>query len=132
MRRFSVCVAALIVFALSAYVHAGIWDIDPAHTNVQFKVRHLMLSNVRGEFEKVAGTVEIDDNDVTKSVIPIIIDATTIDTRVPKRNRHLKSPDFLDVAKYPTITFKSKKIIGLSDESLKVIGELTIRGVTRE
>ncbi len=111
---------------------AATWDIDPAHTSVQFAVRHLMVSNVRGEFGKVSGTVQADDADVTKSKIEAVIDAASINTRIEKRDQHLKSPDFLDVAKYPTITFRSKKIEKTGDGTYRVTGDLTLHGVTRE
>src|SRR5207247_5613881 len=88
---------------------AATWDLDPAHTSVQFSVRHLMVSNVRGEFAKVSGSVEVDEKDLAHSKIQAAIDAASIDTRVEKRDTHLKSPDFLDVARYPTISFVSKK-----------------------
>jgi polyisoprenoid-binding protein YceI len=91
-----------------------------------------MISTVRGEFHGVTGTVNWDDKDISKSTIDVTIDATTVDTREPKRDAHLKSPDFFDVAKYPTMTFKSKKIEQVSPGKLKVTGDLTIHGVTKE
>src|SRR3989441_9146939 len=89
---------------------AATWDLDPAHTSAQFSVRHMMVSNVRGEFGKVSGTVQTDEADPTPSKIEASIDAASIDTRIEKRDKHLRSPDFLDVAKYPTISFVSTKI----------------------
>jgi polyisoprenoid-binding protein YceI len=113
-------------------VRAATWDLDPAHTSVQFSVRHLMVSTVRGAFGKVAGTVAVDEQDLTRSKIQATIDAASIDTRIEKRDAHLKSPDFLDVAKYPTITFVSKKIERVAPDHFKVTGDLTLHGVTRE
>jgi len=123
-------VVILVAFAVPGL--AATWQIDPAHTNVSFSVRHMMISNVRGEFTKVSGTVEGDEKTPTQAVITATIDAASIDTREAKRDGHLKSPDFLDVAKYPTITFKSKKIEPAGAGQFKVTGDLTLHGVTRD
>jgi len=123
-------VAILVAFAAPAL--AATWQIDPAHTNVSFSVRHMMVSNVRGEFTTVSGTVEGDEKTPTQAVITATIDAASIETREAKRDGHLKSPDFLDVAKYPTITFKSKKIEPAGAGQFKVTGDLTLHGVTRD
>jgi polyisoprenoid-binding protein YceI len=108
------------------------WQIDPAHSAAHFSVRHLMISNVRGEFTKVSGNAVLDPTDPPKSTLEVIIDATSIDTREPQRDEHLRSADFLDVANHPTITFRSKKITPAGTDHYKVTGDLTIRGVTRE
>jgi len=108
------------------------WQIDPAHTAAGFAVKHLMISTVRGQFKGVTGAVVWDDQDVSKSTIDVTIDATTVDTSEPMRDKDLKSEKFFDVAKYPTITFKSKKIENVSAGKLKVTGDLTIHGVTKE
>ena len=118
--------------ALSAPALAVAWQIDPAHSNVSFSVRHMMVSNVSGEFTKVSGTVEGDEKTPAQAVITATIDATSINTREAKRDDHLKSPDFLDVAKYPTITFKSKKIEPSGAGQFKLTGDLTLHGVTKE
>jgi len=118
--------------ALSAPALAATWQIDPAHSNVSFSVRHMMVSNVRGEFTKVSGTVDGDEKTPTQAVINATIDASSINTREAKRDDHLKSADFLDVAKYPTITFKSKRIEPAGTGQFKVTGDLTLHGVTRE
>jgi polyisoprenoid-binding protein YceI len=128
MRKLLIAVA----LTLPAFARAATWSLDPAHTSVQFSVRHLMVSTVRGAFGKVSGTVAVDEKDLTRSKIQATIDAASIDTRVEKRDTHLKSPDFLDVAKYPTITFVSKKIEQASPGHFKVTGDLTLHGVTRE
>src|SRR5262245_63304662 len=94
---------AAVTLALASPVMAATWALDPPHSSVQFSVRHLMVSNVRGEFSRVAGTVEGDDTRPTEAVVTATIDAASIDTREAKRDEHLKSADFLDVAKYPTI-----------------------------
>ena len=107
------------------------YTIDPAHSTAGFKVRHLMVSNVRGEFSKVTGTVVVDADAPENSRVDAHIDASTIHTRDEQRDAHLKSADFLDVEKFPEITFVSKKIKG-KDEEWKVTGDLTIHGVTKE
>ena len=122
----------LAALALPALAPAASWNLDPAHTSVQFSVRHLMVSTVRGAFGKVSGTVQADEQDPTRSKIEATIDAASIDTRIEKRDAHLKSADFLDVAKYPTITFVSKKIERAGQDHFKVTGDLTLHGVTRE
>jgi len=127
MRSF-VALAALVALPAAA----STWDVDPAHTESSFVVKHMMVSNVRGQFGKTTGVIEQDDKDITKSSATITIDATTIDTREPKRDAHLKSADFFDVEKYPTITFKSTKVVkGEASNALKVTGDLTMHGVTK-
>jgi len=120
------------VLALPASAATTTWQIDPAHTAAGFAVRHLMISTVRGQFKGVNGTVVFDDQDISKSMIDVTIDAKTVDTSEPKRDEDLRSDKFFDTAKYPTITFKSKKIENVSAGKLKVTGDLTIRGVTKE
>jgi polyisoprenoid-binding protein YceI len=108
------------------------YDIDSQHTAAMFKVRHLMISNVKGEFTKVSGSVTFDQANPDGSSVEITIDAASINTREPDRDTHLKSADFLDVAKYPTITFRSKSIKPAGKDEYAIIGDLTIHGVTRE
>ena len=108
------------------------WEIDPVHASAQFSVRHLMVANVRGEFTKVAGVVNLDDQDVTQSTVEATIDAKSLNTREPKRDAHLKSAVFFDVEKFPTISFKSKQILKTAAGNLKVVGDLTMKGTTRE
>jgi polyisoprenoid-binding protein YceI len=122
---------ALALVALPALALAGdTWNIDTSHTQTGFSVKHFMLSTVRGDFDKTTGTAVIDDADVTRSTVEVTIDVTTISTRDQKRDAHLKSPDFFDVAKYPTMTFKSTKV-EKAGEGLKVTGDLTMHGVTK-
>jgi len=133
MRRFivSTCIAATL--ALPTIGRASTWEIDPAHTSAQFAIRHLMVSTVRGDFRKVSGTVNLDDQDATKSTIEASIDVASINTGIEKRDDHLKSPDFFDVAKYPTMTFKSKKVQKAGGEGkYKITGDLTLHGATKE
>jgi polyisoprenoid-binding protein YceI len=117
--------------ALPASAGTTTYQIDPRHSSAGFGVSHLMISTVRGEFHGVTGTVVVDDSDVSKSSLNVTIDATSVDTREPDRDKHLKSEAFFDVAKYPTITFQSTKVERNNDGSLKVTGDLTIRGVTK-
>jgi polyisoprenoid-binding protein YceI len=132
LSRTFIVTAAVAVFSLPAAAAPSQWQIDSQHASAQFAVKHLMISTVRGEFHGVTGTVNWDDKDITKSTIDVTIDTTTVDTREPKRDAHLKSPDFFDVAKYPAMTFKSKKIEQVATGKLKVTGDLTIHGVTKE
>src|SRR5258707_14528321 len=122
---------AVITLLCSSWVYASTWEIDPAHSSARFSIRHMMISNVQGEFGKVTGTVNWDEAEVTKSTVEATIDATTINTREPKRDGHLKSPDFFDVAKYPTITFKSTSVKKVGADRLAIKGELTMHGVTK-
>jgi len=132
MRRFAVMAIAALVLSVPAHVLAGTWELDSVHTGVQFKVRHLMVSYVRGNFENVSGKIVYDEKDVSRSSADITIDAASINTRVAKRDKHLKSPDFLDVEKHPYLTFRSKKVETEGGGKIRMTGDLTIRGVTRE
>ena len=107
------------------------WKVDPIHSHAEFAVRHLMISTVKGRFGVVNGTVALDEGDVTKSAVDVTIDVNSIDTHEAQRDAQLKSPDFFDVEKFPAITFKSTRITG-DASAFKVIGDLTIHGVTRE
>jgi len=132
MSRGSMLVIAAATLFSSAVAQAVTFEIDPVHTTVQFSVRHMMVSNVRGTFDKVSGTVNLDAADPTKSTVEATIDVNSINTREPKRDTHLKSPDFFDAAKYPTITFKSKSVTKVGDGKYQATGDLTIHGVTKE
>jgi polyisoprenoid-binding protein YceI len=107
------------------------WNIDPVHSTAQFKVKHMMISNVKGEFNAVTGPLELDGADITNSRIETSIDAATINTRDAQRDAHLKSADFLDVEKFPVLAFKSTRISKTGDSELAVEGDLSIHGVTR-
>jgi len=130
MNRITSTLAALALLALPVLAQAATYNIDPEHSYTGFKVRHLMVSNVKGSFGKVQGTVVIDDQDITKSTVNVTIDTSSIDTGVAKRDNHLRSPDFFDTAKYPTMTFVSSKV-ARNGNGLKVTGNLTLHGVTR-
>lgn len=119
------------ILALPGLATATSWSIDADHSHVGFSVSHLMVSHVRGSFTRYTGSVDIDDKDITKSKVAVTIDATSINTNVQKRDEHLKSADFFDVAKYPTLTFVSGKWTRAGNGALKVTGDLTIHGITR-
>lgn len=126
-------VALLIsLLTLPAFAGAASWTIDSDHSNAQFKVPHMVIASVRGNFPEVTGVVVIDEKDITKSTVNVSIAAASLDTNVEKRDNHLKSADFFNVEKYPALTFKSKKVEKNGNNELKVRGDLTIRGITKE
>ncbi len=131
-RQLAATFVALALVAGANCAQASPWDIDPAHTSVEFKVRHLMISNVRGQFHGVKGMVDLKGGDLSGSVLDVTIDASSIDTGVEKRDVHLRSPDFLDVEKFPSLTYRSREVTTVEAGQMKVVGDLTIRGVTRE
>lgn len=122
---------ALATLAAAPALASDTFKIDGAHTQAAFAVKHLMISTVRGEFGKTEGVIVFDEANPSKSSVEAVIDATSIDTRDAKRDEHLKSPDFFEVAKFPKITFKSTKVEKAAD-GLKVTGDLTIKGVTKQ
>jgi polyisoprenoid-binding protein YceI len=132
LKNLITVIAATFTLALPTFALAEVWQIDQDHSNVGFKVRHMMVSNVKGDFAKFNGVVDIDKKDVTKSKISVSIDTASVSTGVAKRDEHLKSADFFDVSKYPTMTFVSKKVTKAGKDRLKVAGFLTLHGVTRE
>jgi polyisoprenoid-binding protein YceI len=141
MRRNRVLVAFVAVCSLSfllcvpsasAAPQAGTWHLDGPHSAAQFSIRHLGISTVRGTFTKVSGEVNYSPSDLSKSSVSVTIDASSVDTRVEMRDKDIRSEHFLDVAKYPTITFKSKSIQEAGPGKLKIVGDLTIHGVTKE
>lgn len=132
MKKTLVALSAIIALAVPSFAFAATWTIDPDHTHIGFKVRHLMVTNVKGSFEKHSGTVEINEQDITKSKVEVTIDTNSINTNVQKRDEHLRSADFFDVAKYPKMTFVSKKVAKAGKDRLKVTGDLTLRGITKE
>ncbi len=109
------------------------WQIDPAHSHVEFAVRHLMISTVKGAFGDVRGTVWVDESDARTVLVDVTIQVASIDTRQEQRDAHLRSADFFDAARFPTITFRSRMVEGNHhDSEFSLVGDLTIRGVTRE
>jgi polyisoprenoid-binding protein YceI len=129
--RSTIAIAAAALLSLPATAAPSQWTIDAHHSSAQFAVKHLMISTVRGQFHGITGTILWDDKDITKSTVEATIDATTINTNEPKRDEHLKSADFFDVAKYPTITFKSTSVKQAGEGKLEVAGNLTMHGVTK-
>jgi polyisoprenoid-binding protein YceI len=130
-RTLSALAVALAFLSLSAAAQET-WQIDPAHSAAQFSVRHLGISTVRGAFTKVSGSVQYDAANVAKSSIQATIETASIDTRVEMRDNDLRGPKYFDVQKYPTITFQSKKVEAAGAGKLKITGDLTIHGVTKE
>lgn len=111
------------------------WQIDPNHSSIEFAVKHMMFTTVRGRFKSYKGTIEADEQNPDRSVVTVEIDASSIDTGAPDRDAHLKSADFLDVANHPTITFRSKRVEGAARKAgdrFKMTGDLAIRGTTLE
>ena len=113
---------------------AKTWTIDPAHTQIEFAVKHMMFTTVRGQFSDFEGTVELDRENPASSSVSVTIQTASVDTKVSDRDEHLRSGDFFDVENHPTITFESKRVSGPIDEGgdFEIVGDLTIRGVTRE
>jgi polyisoprenoid-binding protein YceI len=132
-RNIAVAVPLVVLFGLTnlAVAQTQTWYLDPPHSAAQFSVRHMGISTVRGTFTKVEGVV-VDSPDLSKASVNVTIDASSVDSRVQRRDDDLKSDHFFDVAKYPTITFKSKKVEAAGPGKLKVTGDLTIHGVTKE
>lgn len=131
MKRIALTLAVLAAFLAPSLALASSWKVDPDHSAAHFKVRHMMIADVRGSFPQVEGTVLIDDKNIAKSSVNVTMDVTRINTGVVKRDDHLKSPDFFDAAKYPTMTFASKKVTKDKGGKLRVLGDLTLHGVTK-
>lgn len=123
--------AAVASSATSVGAQPASWTIDSAHTTAEFSVRHMMVSNVKGAFGSISGTANWDGKNLSTASVEAVIDVASITTREPKRDAHLKSADFFDVEKFPTLTFKSTKIEAAGAGQAKMTGDLTIRGVTK-
>ncbi len=132
LSRIAVTAGLAAILSLPAAAATSTWQIDPQHSSAQFSVRHMAISTVRGAFSKVTGTIVLDDKDITKSTVGVTIDVSSVDTREPARDNDLRSDRFFDAAHYPTMTFKSRKVEQLAPGKLKVTGDLTIRGTTKE
>jgi polyisoprenoid-binding protein YceI len=123
--------ALMLIFGSVAISSASTWEFDKSHSSIKFKIKHMAITTVWGSFDSFTGSVNLDDKDITKSTIEVTIDATSVNTNEPKRDTHLKSPDFFDVAKYPTAKFVSRKVEKTAG-GLKIIGDLTMKDVTKE
>jgi len=132
MSRLFLTLITALAMAATAAAQAGTWQIDPNHSSAQFSVRHLGVSTVRGAFMKVAGSAKHDPADPSKDSLEATIDTNSVDTRVQMRDNDLRSPNFFDVQKYPTITFHSKATKVAGAGKLQITGDLTIHGVTKE
>lgn len=132
MLRRSLIVITLALRAASAVAQTSTWQIDPNHSSAQFAVRHMVVSTVRGTFNKLSGSAQYDPVHPAASSIEATIDVASVDTRVDARDKDLRSPNFFDVEKYPAISFKSKKVEPAGAGKLKITGDLTMHGVTKE
>ncbi len=132
MRKTLFVAAVALAVAVATPAQAQTWTIDTGHSGAHFAVRHMMVSTVRGDMGKVTGSVVYDSKNLAAASVEATIDVTAISTRDEKRDAHLKSPDFFDVASYPTMTFKSKRVVPGADGAFKLVGDLTMRGVTKE
>ena len=130
-RSVSRTAAAALLMAAPAAAQSHTWTIDTAHSLAEFSVRHMMVSNVKGTFGRVSGTATWDGRNLSAASVDVVIDAASIDTRVAQRDTHLKSADFFDVERFPTLTFKSTKVESAGPGKAVITGDLTIRGVTR-
>ena len=131
--KTSMFLSAMLGLAIGAPAFAETtgWDLDPSHSEVGFSVRHMMVSNTKGKFQKFSGALNLDEKDPTKSTVEVSVDVASIDTNDEKRDQHLRSPDFFEAEKFPQITFKSKSI-KKAGKGFKVVGDLTMHGVTKE
>ena len=131
VERIAVIVVVTLLASATVLAQTSEWTIDPNHSTAQFTVRHMVISNVTGSFTKVSGTVTLNDKDISQSQVSASIDVSSVDTRVANRDADLRSPHFFDVEKFPTMEFKSKRIVN-SGGKLQIVGDLTMHGVTRE
>ncbi len=130
-RMTRITALALAIAPALAFGQAATWNVDGSHSRAGFGVKHLVISDVKGDFDKLSGKAQVDEADLSKSSVEVTIEAASISTRDEKRDNHLKSADFFDVAKFPTLTFKSTKVVAGKDGALTVTGDLTMRGVTK-
>ena len=132
IRKAPLALAFALVVAVASLAQAQTWNIDSGHSAAQFAVRHNMVSTVRGDMGAVKGTVTYDGKNLAAAIVEATVDVTAINTRNEKRDTHLKSADFFDVASHPTITFKSTKVVPGANGAFQIVGNLTMRGVTKE
>ena len=127
-RLFSLCLVLMLMLVSPAAVSASSWKINPEHSSIQFQVRYMGLVNVKGSFDKFQGVVTLDEKNSPKSAVEVTVESASINTGVEKRDEHLRTDDFFDCPKYPTISFVSKKVMPAGKHKLKVIGDLTYAG----
>jgi len=132
MKIYKFLTIAWLFIAAPSFAGTSAWKIDRDHTSAQFKVQHMVITSVRGEFSDVQGKVLLDDQDLTRSSVEAVISADSISTNHAKRDAHLKSADFFDVAKFPDLTFTSKKVVKEGENKFHILGDLTMHGVTKE
>jgi polyisoprenoid-binding protein YceI len=132
VKRLALAVACACIMAMPSLARASSWHIDRERSTVKFKVRYMMVSDIEGKFDRFRGTVVLDERDITKSRVRITIDVASINTGVAKRDQDLRSGEFLDATRYPTITFASRKVEKVGDGKLRIGGDLTAHGVTRK
>jgi polyisoprenoid-binding protein YceI len=132
MKRTLLSIAIVLLATTAVFAESATWNIDPTHSTIGFSVRHMMVSNVRGTFDKFSGTITGDPADPKNAKVDVTIAADSINTRNGSRDEHLKSADFFDTTKFPTITFVSKKVESAGEGKLRVVGDFTMHGVTRE
>ena len=132
MKRIALALVAVLGLTVSAFAQTETWQLDLPHSAAQFAVRHMGISTVRGTFTKVNGTVQYDPTDLSKTSLDVTIDAASVDSRVEMRDNDIRGAKLLDVQKYPTMTFKSKRVEPAGKGKLKVTGDLTLHGVTKE
>ena len=131
-KDIAILLIGIALLAWPSISAAETWSIDPVHSTTGFSARHMMISNVHGTFENIAGTILYVPGDLKSLKVEVAIEAATINTRNPKRDNHLRSPDFLDAQHFPRITFKSKRVENIRDGGFDLVGDLTIRGTTKE
>lgn len=132
MKIFALPIIATLLFTSSSFAATTTWNIDRDHSSASFKVKHMMISDVRGSFRDLQGTVTIDESNLENSQVDVTILATSIDTGIKKRDDHLRSADFFDVATYPNLTFSSKEVKNVKKGKFELVGDLTLHGVTKE
>ena len=132
MKSIALPLMATLLFASISIAATTNWQIDAAHSSVGFKVKHMMISDVRGSFRDLQGMVMLDEDDLTNSKVEVTIAANSIDTGIKKRDDHLRSADFFDVAKYPSLNFTSRQVKNIHDGGFDLVGDLTLHGVTKE
>jgi len=130
MKRFVLIVISVMTLSMPVRALATTWEIDPAHSRIGFKVKHLMISTVSGFFGKYRSVIDIDDTAIEKSTVSVVIDTASIDTGIAQRDEHLRSADFFDVQKFPEMTFVGKRVTRGAG-GIQLLGDLTIRGITR-